>query len=252
MEQKKLLHILARHDQFLRRVARMLAAGQRGEQMPKDAEFHTEEVQHLDSSTADLVVELVGSVPSKLEWLPPGRYPYEKEYWKNSDHLNWLQSYQEGLLRSKNYLSVFVATSMPEVHMGDKIAGDKIGGDKITGDKTDVGAAHVVMGSQAQAGNISTQGAVYQGEPAPGQVAELAEELAKLRKQMRLECDPDNSQHDIEVGAVALAEQAARSGNSSGALSHLKSVGRWCLDIATKLGVSLATEAIKQSTGLGK
>jgi hypothetical protein len=50
--------------------------------------------------------------------------------------------------------------------------------------------------------------------------------------------------------APSKAEEAARQGDEASALEKLESVGKWCLDVATKIGVSLATDAIKQSTGL--
>ena len=40
----KLLRTITIHDQLLRRVARMLAADERGDPLPKDAEFHESEL----------------------------------------------------------------------------------------------------------------------------------------------------------------------------------------------------------------
>ncbi len=236
MDQRRLQHVLARHEQHLRRVARMLAAGHRREQMPKDAEFHVEEIQHLDSVSADLVADLLGHEPTKAEWVPPGRVPYEKEYWSCPGHLSWLEAYQAGLHRSKNYLSVFLTRSEAEVILGDKI----------------IGGSKVVLYPKAQAGDISASGAVHLGGVEERQLRELAEELGRLRRQMRAESDPDNTDHDVELGAVALAEKAARAGDRSGTLSHLRAAGQWCLDIGTRIGVNLVTEVIQASTGLSK
>ena len=236
MDKQKLLFMIARHEQFLRRVARMLAAGQRGDELPNDAEFQTEEIQGLDSSAADLAVELSGSVPNEREWMPPGRYAFENGYMKPGA-LTWLRSFEQGLRMSKRYFELFLPTSAMEVHMGDKIT---------------VGAAQVVMGSHARTGEISTQGSVRQGGADQLALAQLADELSTLRKAMRRESDPDDASQDIDLGAVAQAEKAARSGDHEGVMAQLKSVGKWCLDVATKIGVNLATEAIKSSTGLGK
>jgi hypothetical protein len=56
--------------------------------------------------------------------------------------------------------------------------------------------------------------------------------------------EPEN---DIAVSEIAKAEQAARSGNGPKALEHLRSTGKWALDLATKIGTSVAVETIKKS-----
>ena len=76
----------------------------------------------------------------------------------------------------------------------------------------------------------------------------LSTDLAALRKELR-----DNNQdlsHDIEIGAVAAAEKAASAGDGPGALNHLSSAGKWALDIATKVGTSVAAAALKTALGL--
>ena len=58
------------------------------------------------------------------------------------------------------------------------------------------------------------------------------------------------TEEHITVGNVAKAEQAAKDKNPSKVIESLKSAGEWALNIATKIGVSLATEALKQSIGM--
>lgn len=236
MSPDKLRQLLARHDQFLRRVSRMLVAGEKGYELPEDAKFHNDEIKSLDAAATDTLIDLSGSVPAEGEWQAPGSYAFVNGYMKPGE-LTWLRAYQQGLLRSKNYFEIFLTSNAMEVHMGDKIT---------------IGNAQVVMGSGSTARDISLTGAVVQGSITPDALPQLAAELAELRKALRKERDPEDSQHDIELGAVAQAEQAASRGDQQGALSHLKAVGKWCLDVATKIGVSLATDAIKQATGLGK
>ena len=76
----------------------------------------------------------------------------------------------------------------------------------------------------------------------------LAVELATLRREMRRAGDA--LEQDIAVGQIAAAEAAAQKGDASSVVRHLKGAGRWAFDVATKIGVSVASEAIKKSTGL--
>jgi hypothetical protein len=63
-----------------------------------------------------------------------------------------------------------------------------------------------------------------------------------------------NKSHSIEqdqaVGKIADAEQAAKSGDGADVIRHLKSAGKWVLDVSTNLGTNIATELIKKSMGL--
>jgi hypothetical protein len=76
----------------------------------------------------------------------------------------------------------------------------------------------------------------------------LAVELSSLRREMRQAAS--EPEQDIAVGQVAAAERAAQKGDTSGVLRHLKGAGKWAFDVATKIGVSVASEAIKKSAGL--
>jgi hypothetical protein len=76
-------------------------------------------------------------------------------------------------------------------------------------------------------------------------LSKLAEELSRLRQEMRK--DAIEPEHDIAISEIAKAEQAAKAGNGSKAVAHLKTAGKWALDVATKVGTSLAMEAIKKS-----
>jgi uncharacterized protein YjbI with pentapeptide repeats len=76
----------------------------------------------------------------------------------------------------------------------------------------------------------------------------LADELTALREAMSREAAV--SSHYIALGDVAKAEEAAKSKDSSKVAESLKGAGKWALDVATKIGTSLATEAIKESMGM--
>lgn len=77
---------------------------------------------------------------------------------------------------------------------------------------------------------------------------ELAGDLVKLRQAMSEEAK--EPAHYISLGEVAKAEEAATAKDSSKVAEGLKGAGKWALDVATKIGASLATEAIKESMGM--
>jgi hypothetical protein len=114
------------------------------------------------------------------------------------------------------------------------------------GDKYIVGQAGAV-GPGAHANGITFNQIWNQIEGTidlPGLVAELA----VLRRSMKDEAT--EPEQDIAIGAVAAAEQAAKSGNGPKALEFLKSAGKWSLDVAQKIGIGLATAAIKSALGV--
>ena len=51
-------------------------------------------------------------------------------------------------------------------------------------------------------------------------------------------------------GEVALAEEAAKAGNGTKTLEHLKNAGEWALGVAEKIVIPLATAALKTALGL--
>jgi hypothetical protein len=76
----------------------------------------------------------------------------------------------------------------------------------------------------------------------------LATQLATLRQHLRQEAV--KPEHDIAIGAVANAEVAAKEGNGPKTLEFLSKAGQWTLDNATKIGVGIATAALKTALGL--
>lgn len=103
------------------------------------------------------------------------------------------------------------------------------------------------MGPNAHAHDITFQ-QIWQQSASKIDLASLGRELARLRAAMRAEAsDPE---HDIAIGEVAAAEKAAREGNGPIVLEHLRKAGGWALDIATTIGVGVATAALKTSLGL--
>jgi hypothetical protein len=69
-----------------------------------------------------------------------------------------------------------------------------------------------------------------------------------LRQQLRNEAT--ESRQDVSIGEVALAQTAAREGNGTKALQHLRNAGIWAFNVSTKIGVGVATAALKTALGL--
>ena len=114
------------------------------------------------------------------------------------------------------------------------------------GDKYITGQAGAI-GSGAHVHEITFNQIWYQIEGSID-LPRLADELAVLRQAMKK--DAIEPEQDVAVGAVAAAEQAAKNGNGPKALRFLKSAGKWALDMAEKIGVGVATAAIKGAMGI--
>jgi hypothetical protein len=75
----------------------------------------------------------------------------------------------------------------------------------------------------------------------------LAKELSLLRAALLKEAT--EFEHEETISAIVSAEDAAKMGNGAKVLEALKHTGKWALDTATKIGVSVAAEAIKKASG---
>lgn len=60
-----------------------------------------------------------------------------------------------------------------------------------------------------------------------------------------LALEEDEPDHAIAIASIANAEKSAKSGDATGAFTHLKSAGKWALDTAAKIGVPVAAKAIE-------
>ena len=121
-------------------------------------------------------------------------------------------------------------TQIREVRMGDTYEAGQVG----------------AMGPNAHAHDM-TLSQIWNQLQTSVDLSQLAAELSRLRQEMKKESvEPEQ---DIAVSEIAKAEQFAKSGDGSKTLEHLKSAGKWALDIATKIGTSLAVEALKKSMG---
>ncbi|NKM68575.1 hypothetical protein [Rhizobium laguerreae] len=76
----------------------------------------------------------------------------------------------------------------------------------------------------------------------------LADELSKLRSALKEQAL--TSEEDAAIGEIAKAESAAKNNDGPKALAHLKAAGNWALGVAEKIGVGVATSAIKTALGV--
>jgi hypothetical protein len=118
------------------------------------------------------------------------------------------------------------------------------------GPKYEVKQAGIVGEGNTVVGNTFQQA---WAEAGPGiDMEHLAEELSKLRDALKAAPAPgaDEGDQDIAIGAVRIAELEARKGDGPAALAALKNAGKWTLVVAEKIGVNLATAALKSAMGL--
>lgn len=118
----------------------------------------------------------------------------------------------------------------------------------VMGDQYKVGQAAAV-GRGAHARDINfTQSWQELQELKHVDDAALAKQLSSLRAALLREASAP--EHYVAIGTVASAESEAANGNGAKALEYLSKVGRWVFETATKIGETVAAEAIKKAMGL--
>jgi internalin A len=119
-----------------------------------------------------------------------------------------------------------------EVHVGDKVRADH-GGTAIS--KSKLGDVTTIWSQQVSSG-VST--------------SQLAEELSRLREAVRSHSGVPDVERDVVVGKLASAESAAKTGDGPAAVTNLKGISKWVLDVATKIGTSVAAKVIESAMNL--
>jgi hypothetical protein len=105
----------------------------------------------------------------------------------------------------------------------------------------------IITGSKVE-GSVSNQITHIHDVAGKIDLKQLAEELALLKAALKDKAQ--DTEHFVEMAEVAQAEKAAKANDRQGLLQHLKNVSAWTLDVATKIAVPLAVEALKLATGL--
>ena len=117
----------------------------------------------------------------------------------------------------------------------------------IMGDQYNVSGQAGAVGPNAHAHDMTFNQIWNQLQPSLD-LAKLAEELGQLRQAM--EQSATEPGHRLAAGAVAAAEESARQADGPKVVEYLKSGGKWALSLAEKIGVGLASTALKAALGI--
>ncbi len=123
-----------------------------------------------------------------------------------------------------------VTTMIQEVHMGDSY--------QVTG--------AAAVGPHARADHVSIN--QTWNELAGIDLATLSGELEALRREMRSQSAAP--QHDMATAEVAAAQVAAQEGDGPRVAQHLAKAGSWALGVATAIGTTVASAALKAALGV--
>lgn len=116
----------------------------------------------------------------------------------------------------------------------------------VMGDQYNISGQAGAVGRQAHAHDM-TFSQTWEQLQGSIDLTRLATELRQLHEAMQR--DAVEPSHQLAAGAVAAAEQSARQGNGPKVIKYLKSGGKWALSVAEKIGVGVATAAIKGALG---
>lgn len=145
----------------------------------------------------------------------------------------------------QDILPMMMERALPrtEVNIGHITGPNTIEGTTMSKDTYNIHGQAGAVGKNAHAHDMTFQQAWNQSNI---DLAQLAEELTRLRAAMKQETQGTREQ-DKAIVSVADAEEAAVKGDGPTVLQHLKAAGTWALGVAEKIGVTLAAEAIKRA-----
>lgn len=142
-------------------------------------------------------------------------------------------------------LSIIAMVPLLRRRRRDAIQAQIIQGDVYMKSKYEFhGGQYGAVGDQASATNFTQ---VNQQTPDNLDLKTLALELAQLKNE--LISHAKTPEHFASIAEVVSAEQAADKGEREVALASLKKAGAWIWDVATKVGIGVATAAAKQHMG---
>ncbi|WP_405360481.1 hypothetical protein OG535_19000 [Kitasatospora sp. NBC_00085] len=138
-------------------------------------------------------------------------------------------------------LEKLISRSFP-VNIGKVVMTNDYSGGYFDNNQSQVGA----QGPNAKAQDFTQQADQRQ---LAADLPTLALELERLKQQLVLEA---TSSSDYQaVAEIQAAREAADEGDEGGAGQHLARAGRWALDVATRIGTSVAEAALMQALGAG-
>ncbi len=153
----------------------------------------------------------------------------------NSKHQELCAAYRENAIQFASTLSDdthnWMIKNLGEIHVGDKYEISNNG---------QIGA----IGTNAKAeGNFFSQR--WSELESQVDLGELASELATLRAELRKSAS--SVEEDQVIANIGSAENAAKQKDGPSALKFLKAAGQWALDVATKVGTTVAAKAIENA-----
>jgi hypothetical protein len=88
---------------------------------------------------------------------------------------------------------------------------------------------------------IKSSGSLVSDEELVALAAQL--EVVRLAMKERITGSP-SAEQDEQIGQIAKAQIAAEQGNQSGAISHLKNVGKWAMSVAKDTGAEIVARIL--------
>lgn len=162
-----------------------------------------------------------------------------------------IELYEEDFLeidtegKADKYADQLVGVSLPPGHYSSDIRTQII--QEVTlGDKYEAGQVGA-QGPHAHAHDM-TFNQIWNQSKEKIDLPTLANELNALRSEMQKSAK--GAEDFSEIGNVATAEIEAQKGDGPKALSFLAKAGKWTLSVAEKIGVGVATAAIKTASGI--
>jgi hypothetical protein len=184
------------------------------------------------NSRGDLQFALRKLVAQEIQGVKVSRAPFEGDFGATEKTLFDIQNFTMN--------QVFVVEN--------SFTGDNVEGNKIQAVQDSVVAGRDINTDgdiNMRGASVITHGTAYHGR---NDLEILTQELSQLREILHGQAiDPEQ---DVEVGHIAAAEIAARSGDRRATLWHLKNIGAWALDFATKVGASITAEFMKKAMGM--
>ncbi|MCL1038174.1 hypothetical protein L2750_13565 [Shewanella submarina] len=150
---------------------------------------------------------------------------------KNDDDYRAIDEWKDQLLNSLTQNNNLIIQYVKEQTMGDKYEAGQVG----------------AQGKHAHAHDMVFN-QVWSQNKDSWDLKQLSTQLSELREALAKEAS--KQQDYIEIGNVASAELEVSNGNGAKALEYLKKTGSWTLSVAEKIGVGVATAAIKTSLGI--
>lgn len=117
----------------------------------------------------------------------------------------------------------------------------------IMGDKYNVSGQTGAVGPYAHAHDL-TFNQVWSQLDNKLDFTQLAEQLQQLHEV--LEREATEPAQKLAVGAVAAAEQSAQQKDGPKVMEYLRTAGTWALNVAEKIGVDVAKDALKGALGI--